>query len=104
MQKGEKNNETVNPEISELNKYMESEDKASLDKEIAEWQYICGTAYRWVDIDNEDDEDEAPFEIRTADPRKHSLYIVQELEENNYFVDIIVTLAIGLWQRTEMSM
>ena len=70
VQKGEKNNETVNPEISELNKYMESEDKASLDKEIAEWQYICGTAYRWVDVDNEDDEDEAPFEIRTADPRK----------------------------------
>ena len=70
VQKGEKNNEAVNPEISKLNKYMESEDKASLDKEIAEWQYICGTAYRWVDVDNEDDEDEAPFEIRTADPRK----------------------------------
>ena len=54
VQKGEKNNEAVNPEISKLNKYMESEDKASLDKEIAEWQYICGTAYRWVDVDNED--------------------------------------------------
>ena len=70
VQKGEKNNETINPDISELNKYMESEDKASQDKEIAEWQYICGTAYRWVDVDSEDDEDEAPFEIRTADPRK----------------------------------
>lgn len=70
VQKGEKDNETINPEISELNRYMESEDKASQDKEIAEWQYICGTAYRWADIDNESDEDEAPFEIRTADPRK----------------------------------
>jgi len=25
---------------------MESEDKSSKDKEIAEWQYIAGTAYR----------------------------------------------------------
>ena len=71
VQKGEKNNETINPEISELNRYMESEDKASQDKEIAEWQYICGTAYRWADIDVEnEDDDEAPFEIRTADPRR----------------------------------
>ncbi len=72
VQKGEKDNEKVNPEISKLNKYMESEDKSSRDKEIAEWQYICGTAYRWADIDNEADEeeDDAPFEIRTPDPRR----------------------------------
>lgn len=72
VQKGEKDNEKVNPEISELNKFMESEDKSSRDKELAEWQYICGTAYRWADIDNEADEeeDDAPFEIRTADPRR----------------------------------
>ena len=69
VQKGEKDNEKVNPDISELNKYMESEDKSSLDKELAEWQYICGTAYRWVDSDGEED-DEAPFELRTADPRQ----------------------------------
>ena len=70
VQKGEKDNETVNPEISELNKFMESEDKSSRDKELAEWQYICGTGYRWADIDNNDDEDEAPFEISTPDPRR----------------------------------
>ena len=71
VQKGEKGNETINPEISELNKFMESEDKSSRDKELAEWQYICGTGYRWADIDkDEDEEDEAPFEIRTADPRR----------------------------------
>lgn len=69
VQKGEKDNETINPDISELNKYMESEDKSSQDKEIAEWQYICGTAYRWIDEDTEP-EDDAPFEIRTADPRR----------------------------------
>ena len=49
---------------------MESEDKSSRDKELAEWQYICGTAYRWADVDNEDEEDEAPFEVRVPDPRR----------------------------------
>ena len=70
VQKGEKENEKVNPEISTLNKYMESEDKSSRDKELAEWQYICGTGYRWADIDKGDEEDDAPFEIRTVDPRR----------------------------------
>jgi len=72
VQKGEKDNEKVNPEISELNKFMESEDKSSRDKELAEWQYICGTGYRWADIDKNDDneDDEAPFEIRIPDPRR----------------------------------
>lgn len=70
VQKGEKNNNVVNPEISQLNKFMESEDKSSKDKDLAEWQYICGTAYRWADIDDKDDEDEAPFEISTPDPRR----------------------------------
>ena len=70
VQKGEKENEVINPEISELNKYMESEDKSTRDKEIAEWQYICGTAYRWADIDKGNEEDEAPFEISTPDPRR----------------------------------
>jgi len=70
VQKGEKENEKITPEISIINKFMESEDKASRDKEIAEWQYICGTAYRWVDIDKEDESDDAPFEIRTPDPRR----------------------------------
>lgn len=70
VQKGEKENQNVNPNISELNKYMESEDKSSLDKEIAEWQYICGTAYRWIDTDIKEDNDEAPFELRVPDPRQ----------------------------------
>ena len=70
VQKGEKNNETVNPEISIINKFMESEDKSSKDKDLAEWQYICGTAYRWADIDSKEDEDEAPFEISIPDPRR----------------------------------
>ena len=70
VQKGEKNSESVNPEISVINKFMESEDKSSKDKDLAEWQYICGTAYRWADVDGQDDEDDAPFEISTPDPRR----------------------------------
>ncbi len=71
VQKGEKDNQIINPEISDLNRFMESEDKSSRDKELAEWQYICGTAYRWTDVDkDEEDEDDAPFEIRIPDPRR----------------------------------
>lgn len=68
VQKGEKNDKKINPNITELNKYMEYEDKATIDKDMAEWQYICGTAYKWIDSD-QDGEDEAPFELRTLDPR-----------------------------------
>ena len=70
VQKGEKEGEKINPEISLLNKFMESEDKSSLDKELAEWQYISGTAYRWTEVDSEDEEDEAPFEMSVPDPRR----------------------------------
>lgn len=70
VQKGEKESQAINPEISELNKFMESEDKSSLDKQLAEWQYICGTAYRWIEADKKDDTDEAPFEMSIPDPRR----------------------------------
>lgn len=70
VQKGEKDGKKINPEISLLNKFMESEDKSSLDKELAEWQYIAGTAYRWTETDEKDEEDEAPFELSVPDPRR----------------------------------
>ena len=70
VQKGEKDNEKINPEISILNKFMESEDKSSKDKDLSEWQYIGGTAYRWAEIDKKGEEDEAPFEISIPDPRR----------------------------------
>lgn len=70
VQKGETKNSTVNPDILTLNEFMENEDKSSLDKELAEWQYIAGTAYRWADVNKERGEDEAPFEISIPDPRR----------------------------------
>lgn len=70
VQKGEKDTDKVNPEISLLNRYMESEDKSSLDNELSEWQCIAGTAYRWVGTNKEtENEDEAPFELAVPDPR-----------------------------------
>ncbi len=61
--------ETSVDAINVLNEFMFAEDKASQDQEIVEWQMICGTAYRLVLPDKHGEEDEAPFEMFTLDPR-----------------------------------
>ena len=66
---GRNGDEIVSKGISQLNEMMFSENKASQDKEIVEWQMICGTAYRLVLPDTPFDEDDAPFEMNTLDPR-----------------------------------
>lgn len=68
VQKGEKDNSHINPDILTLNGFMENKDKASLDKELAEWQYICGTAYRWTDVNKT--EEDTPFDVSIPDPRR----------------------------------
>ena len=60
--------ETV-AEVNLLNEYMFAEDKAAQDQSIVEWQMICGTAYRLVLPDPVGEEDEAPFELYSLDPR-----------------------------------
>lgn len=55
--------------INQLNEFVFAEDKAAKDKELADWFTICGTSFRMVLPDPIDDEDEAPFEIYTLDPR-----------------------------------
>lgn len=85
VQKGEKNTDVVNPELSLLNKFMESEDKSSLDNQLAEWQYICGTSYRWVDQDKKIDEDEAPFELSIPDPRRTFVVYYNGIKEEPLF-------------------
>jgi len=57
--------EGVSEKITRLNEYMFAEDKATRDKELAEWFYICGTAYRMILPGT----DENPFELDTLDPR-----------------------------------
>lgn len=55
--------------INQLNEFVFAEEKPSKDKELADWFHVCGTSYRMVLPDEQGDEDEAPFEIYTLDPR-----------------------------------
>lgn len=55
--------------INLLNEIMACEDKASKDEELAEWFFICGTAYRMVLPKSVDDGTISPIEIETLDPR-----------------------------------
>lgn len=66
---GRSGEESISKAISELNEMMFGENKATQDKEIVEWQAICGTAYRLVLPDTRKGEDDAPFEMYTLDPR-----------------------------------
>ena len=61
----------VSEQISKLNEFMFAEDKAAKDKELAEWFYKCGTAYRMILPDDMVgvEPDDSPFEIDTLDPR-----------------------------------
>lgn len=62
--------ENKSKEITQLNIIMDSESKQECDIDICRWRSICGTAYRFVGK-NEDDEllDESDFELISEDPR-----------------------------------
>ena len=62
-------------EIDLLNRYVQYEDKASVDRELGEYQSITGTAYRIIYKDGEF-EDEIPFEDRALDPS--TTYVVYQ--------------------------
>jgi SPP1 family phage portal protein len=68
---GRSSDETVSKGIGTLNEYMFLADKAALDREIVEWDMICGTAYRMAlgNAAYAPDSDEGPFEMFTLDPR-----------------------------------
>ncbi len=66
---GRTGSESISKAISELNEMMFGESKATQDKEVVEWQSVCGTAYRLVLPDTRGGEDDAPFEMYTLDPR-----------------------------------
>lgn len=78
---GRNSDDKVSQAIAELNEMMFSENKATQDKEIVEWQMICGTAYRLVLPDGKGNEDDAPFEINTLDPR--DTFVVYSSEVGN---------------------
>ena len=73
--------EEVVKQINMLNEFMFAEDKASQDQELVEWQMVCGTAYRGVFPDDAAEEDEAPFELYTLDPR--DTFVVYSTELGN---------------------
>lgn len=78
---GRNSDESVSQGISELNEMMFSENKATQDKEVVEWQMIGGTAYRLVLPDSVKGEDDAPFEMNTLDPR--DTFVVYSSEVGN---------------------
>ena len=89
---GRNGDESTAKAITSLNELMFAEDKSTKDQEIVEWQMICGTAYRLVLPEEHGEEDEAPFEIHTLDPR--DTFIVYSSEIGNkplmgvkYYVD-----------------
>ena len=78
---GRNGDESVSHAIAELNEMMFSENKATQDKEIVEWQMIGGIAHRLVLPDDARKEDEAPFEMFTLDPR--DTFVVKSSEVGN---------------------
>ena len=78
---GRSSDENVSQAIAELNEMMFSENKATQDKEVVEWQMICGTAYRLILPDKVESVDDAPFEMYTLDPR--DTFVVYSSEVGN---------------------
>lgn len=55
--------------VDRLNALMQSEGKSTNDKELIEWQMICGTSYRMALPDKDPYADDCPFELYVLDPR-----------------------------------
>ena len=68
---GRISDETVTQNVGTLNEYMFLADKPARDREVVEWDMICGTAYRMALANDAytPDSDEAPFDLLTLDPR-----------------------------------
>ena len=60
--------DSVSDAIAKLNDLMRKAGKPSKDKQLVEWQMICGTGYRMV-LASESTKARVPFEIYTPDPR-----------------------------------
>ena len=58
----------VSDAIAQLNDLMRKAGKPSKDKQLVEWQMICGTGYRMV-LSATNPKARVPFEIYTPDPR-----------------------------------
>ena len=61
--------------VAMLNDYMNQVGKETLDRELVEWNHICGTAYRYVSAKEpkEVKAGDTPFDLYTLDPRTTAL-------------------------------
>lgn len=60
--------DNVSKAIAKLNDMMRWAGKATKDKQLVEWQMICGTGYRMI-LPKDDESARVPFDVWTADPR-----------------------------------
>lgn len=64
-----KSDEKYSEALTKLNDFVYLEGKKRKDQDLAEWFYICGTAFRITLPKEQQNENEAPFSINTLDPR-----------------------------------
>ena len=67
-EKTEELNETVSDWIDKLNRFADDCSKPSDDTTLAEWMFICGTAYRLA-LPSQYQDSESPFDTFVLDPR-----------------------------------
>ena len=82
---GRTSGELVSEGISDLNEMMLTASKSARDKEIVEWRYICGTAFRMVLPSREMDINDPPFQIYTLDPRDTFVVYSVDVDERPLF-------------------
>lgn len=58
----------LSDDITRLNDYMFAADKTPIDRELAEWMYICGVGYRMA-LPNSEGDPDMPVNIYSLDPR-----------------------------------
>lgn len=90
-------NETVSTsDLYKFSTWCEMEGKTESDLEIAQWQTICGTAYRVILPKSSDEltgeEDECPFEFHTLDPQSTFIVYSSKMGHKSMLAATSITL------------
>ena len=72
--------ESVSDAIARLNDMMRVAGKATKDKQLVEWQMICGTGYRMV-LPKDKRKAKVPFDVWTADPRNTFVIYLNDIAQ-----------------------
>ena len=62
--------DSTSEKVRQLNEIMFAADKASHDRELAQWMHICGVGVRMALPNDSWEKDECPIELDTLDPRR----------------------------------